>query len=161
MNLYTINDLIIRAFESAVDAETGEIVNEEAYEALDGLQMIFAKKTEGILLLIKNLKAESEALKKEKQVFEARQKAAENKAESLTRYVAKILNGEKFKTERVAVSWRKSETAEYTGRIEDLPEECIRLKAPELNKTELKKLLKEGTKIPGAELLTKNNIQIK
>lgn len=161
MNLYEINDQLMRAFESAVDVETGEIVNEEAYEALDCLQLEFTEKAEGILLWIKNLKAESEALKKEKQAFESRQKAAESKADSLTRYIYGILNGEKFKTEHVAVSWRKSETAEYAGKLDCLPKECIRVKEPELNKTELKRLLKEGAEIPGAKLLVKNNIQIK
>lgn len=32
---------------------------------------------------------------------------------------------------------------------------------PEVNKTELKKLLKAGTEIPGAKLVTRNNMQIK
>ena len=96
MNLYAINDLITQAFESAVDMETGEIVNADAYEALDSLQMAFDKKAEGILLWIKNLTAEAEALKKEKQAFAERQSAAERKAESLKKYISGVLCGNKF-----------------------------------------------------------------
>ena len=136
-------------------------MNEEAYAQLDALQMEFGQKTENILLWIKNLTAEAEALKKQKQTFADRQSRAERKAESLKNYVSRILNGEKFKTERVSVSWRKSETAEYAGDVMALPPECIRVKAPEVNKDALKKALKDGAEINGAVLVTKNNIQIK
>lgn len=161
MNLYEINEKIMEAFDAAVDLETGEIVDDEAYQALNDLQMQFDEKTEGILLWIKNLRAQAEALKKEKQAFEYRQKAAENKAESLKRYISKVLNGQKFSTERVSVSWRKSESTEYIGDVKALPAECIRQKDPEVNKTALKEALKRGEKIPGASLVVINNIQIK
>lgn len=161
MNLYEIDSRIIMAYENAVDQETGEIINDEAYETLNMLQMEFEQKTEGILLWIKNLLAEAEALKKEKQAFEERQKSVENKATSLKKYISNLLNGKKFMTEKVSVSWRKSETVEFTGEIMSLPAECIRLKEPEVNKTELKKMLKNGETIPGATLVLKQNIQIK
>ena len=158
MNLYAINDLITQAFESAVDMETGEIVNAEAYEALDSLQMAFDQKAEGILLWIKNLTAEAEALKKEKLAFSERQAAAERKAESLKKYISGVLCGNKFQTEKVSVTWRKSEAVEYAGNVYDLPEELLKYKEPEINKTELKKRLKAGEVIAGAELVQRNNM---
>ncbi|MBP3925738.1 MAG: siphovirus Gp157 family protein [Clostridium sp.] len=161
MNLYAINDLITQAFESAVDMETGEIVNADAYEALDSLQMAFDQKAEGILLWIKNLTAEAEALKKEKLAFSERQAAAERKAESLKKYISGVLCGNKFQTEKVSVTWRKSEAVEYAGNVYDLPEELLKYKEPEINKTELKKRLKAGEVIAGAELVQRNNMQIK
>ena len=153
--------MITQAFDSAVDMETGEIVNEEAYEALDCLQMEFNQKVEGILLWIKNLSAEAEALKKEKMAFADRQAAAERKAESLKKYISGVLCGNKFATERVSVTWRKSESVEYSGNVYDLPEELLKYKEPEINKTELKKRLKSGEVINGAELVQRNNMQIK
>ena len=161
MNLYEINSQIMAAFEAAVDMETGEIINEEAYEALNGLQMERGEKIEGILLWIKNLTADANALKREKQAFADRQAAAERKAESLKRYVADALAGEKFQTERVSVTWRKSEAAEFTGNIALLPPPCIRVKKPEVSLEEIKGKLKEGAIIPGARLVVRNNIQIK
>lgn len=161
MNLYAINDLITQAFESAVDMETGEIVNADAYEALDSLQMAFDQKAEGILLWIKNLTAEAEALKKEKLAFAERQSAAERKAESLKKYISGVLCGNKFQTEKVSVTWRKSEAVEYAGNVYDLPEELVKYKEPEINKAELKKRLKAGEVIAGAELVQRNNMQIK
>lgn len=161
MNLYEINDQIMEAFERSVDPDTGEIVNAEAYAALDALQMSFDQKAEAVLLLIKNLSADSEAYKREKLAFEARQKAAENRTESLKRYISTALNGAKFSTDRVAVTWRKSEAVEYTGDLQTLPPEFLRIKEPEINRTELKRVLKTGAVIPGASLVIKQNIQIK
>ena len=66
MNLYEINAALEQAYEEAVDPETGEIIENEAYKAIDGLQMALEEKTENVLLWIKNLQADAEALKKEK-----------------------------------------------------------------------------------------------
>ena len=132
-----------------------------ALEAINKAFRSSEQKIEGILLWIKDLNAHADDIKKEKDTLAQRQKAAENKAESLKRYVASVLSGEKFSTSRVAVSWRKSESVEYTGDIDDLPRNCIRQKDPEINKTALKRLLLDGYSIPGARMVTKQNMQIK
>ena len=160
MNLYEIDARIMQAFESAVDEETGEIVDTEAYAAMNALEVAREDKVENILLWIKNLDADTESLKKEKMAFADRQSRAERKAESLRKYVAGFLAGEKFQTSRVAVSWRSSTSAEYMGDLEKLPEDCVRVKK-ELNKTALKERLLKEEKIPGARLVKKNNMQIK
>ena len=161
MNLYEIDQEITKAFYTALDPDTGEIVDEYAYKAMNSLQMDFDKKVENILLWIKNLRAESAALKAEKQAFADRQKSAENKASSLEKYVSSVLNGKKFSTKNVEVSWRKSVVVEVTGDIQKLPRDFIKQKEPELNKAALKECLKYGVNIPGASLVEKNNIQIK
>ena len=48
MNLYQIDAEIMNAFENAVDPETGEIVDAEAYAAIDNLQCEFNEKIENI-----------------------------------------------------------------------------------------------------------------
>lgn len=163
MNLYEINDAIMDAFERAVDPETGEITDWLAKEEMDSLQMQMDDKLEGILLWIKNLNAEAAALQKEKMAFADRQSRAERKAESLKRYVSGVLCGERFKTEKVSVLWRKSVSVEFTGDDPNtLPSECLVYKPPSINKEVLKKLLKAGTFISDeAVLVEKNNIQIK
>ena len=102
MNLYDIEKEIMEC----IDEETGEIID---IEKLDALTMERDTKIENICLWIKNLKADAVALKAEKDHFAARQKAAENKAESLTKYISNFLNGDKYKSARVTVSYRKSE----------------------------------------------------
>lgn len=161
MNLYKIDMAIMEAFEKAVDAETGEILDEAAFTELDNLQMMRDEKIEGLLLWIKNLTADAEALKREKMAFEDRQRSVNKRIESLKRYVISVIAGQKFRTDRVAVSWRKSKVTEYDGDVELLPEDCISRKPPEVNKTELKKLLETGAKIPGARIIEKQNMIIK
>ena len=80
MKLYEIDEMIMQAFEQAVDPETGEIVNEAAYAALDSLQEARDQKIEDVLLWIKNLASDAEELKKEKMAFAERQQQAEQRA---------------------------------------------------------------------------------
>lgn len=161
MILYNIDQAILEAWDAAVDPETGEIVNEEALEELKNLQEQREPILEGTLMCIKENEALDEAIGAEIKALSERRASIRRKANAMKEYVANSLAGEKFETARVKVSWRKSQVAEYTGVIEDLPEECIRYATPEVNKTELKKLLKAGAEIPGAKLVTKNNMQIR
>ena len=161
MNLYEINAALMQAYDDAVDQETGELIENEAYKAIDGLQMALEEKTESVLLWIKNLQADAEALKKEKQAFADRQSRVENKIESLKKYVGGVLEGQKFQTARVSASWRKSDAVEYDGDVFALPEDYIKYSEPTVDKVALKKALKNGEKIKGARLITRQNLQIK
>lgn len=153
MNLYDIEKSILKC----VDEETGEIFDVEKFEAL---AMERDAKVENICLWIKNLKAEAEALKVEKEALASRQKSAENKMESLKRYVSGYLNGASFKTSKVAVSFRKSEKVEISeGAV--IPEEFLRYKEPEVAKNDLKKAIKAGLQLDGVQILESKNIQIK
>lgn len=152
-SLYEINEEIL----SCVDMETGEIID---MDKLQELQMKFDDKVEGIALWVKNLLSEAAAIKAEKDKLAERQKACENKAKSLKEYLAKFLSGQEFKTARVSISYRKSDSAE----VEDanvLPEEFLKFAEPEVRKADLKKALKEGVEIEGATLVEHQNIQIK
>lgn len=161
MTLYEIDAEIMEIIENAVDPETGEIIDELAMAGLGDLNEAREKKIENMLLLVKNLESDAEQLKAEKQAFEQRRSVALNKAEWLKKCVQKSLAGERFTTARVAVSYRKSTAVEFTGDVRKLPENCIKCKEPEVDKTALKKLLAGGTKIPGARLVERQNMQIK
>lgn len=152
-NLYEIDAQIMEC----VDFETGEIIDVERLEAL---QMEFNSKVEGIALWIKNLVAEAKMVKEEKDNLAARQKACENKAESLKKYLGNALGGEKFKTSRVSISYRKSESVEVAD-ISLLDDDYLKFKEPEADKTKIKKALKDGIELEGVILVEKNNIQIK
>ena len=159
-SLYEINAQIEQAWSAAVDPETGEIISEEAAQAIEQLSMARDEKVENLALYYKNLMAEVEALKAEKQTLAARQSAAEKKAESIKKYLAASMNGEKYKSEKVAISWRKSESVSVDANA-FLPEEYVTLREPIPNLTAIKKALKAGEQIDGATLVASNNIQIK
>lgn len=153
MNLYEIDSAIM----NCVDMETGEIID---MEALEDLQMERNQKIEGIGCWIKNLLADAKALKEEKDNLAARQKAAENKAASLKEFLSSYLNGEKFKTAKVAISYRKSDSV-VVAENAILPEEFLKYAEPTPDKVGLKAALKSGKEISGVTLVTSQNIQIK
>ena len=152
-NLYEINEGIL----ALIDEETGEIADFEAFAAL---QIEREDKLESIALWIKNLKADAEMYKAEKQAFEEKQKRAERKAENLKRYLMSFLAGEKFKTAKVDCSFRKSESVNVTD-ISQLPSEYLKYSEPTVDKTAIKAAIKEGKEIAGVELITNENLLIK
>ena len=159
MNLYEISDALVNAIQ--IDPETGEITNTEEVEAL---QMELDAKVENIALWIKNLKSDAEALKTEKDRLAERQRVTENKIKSLSNYLASYLNGRKFETARVAISYRKSTSVEadewfLEDAVQNNPQ-FVRTKY-ELDKTSLKDALKSGLEIPGVTLIEKSNMVIK
>ena len=153
MKLYEIDETIM----SCIDEETGEIIDSEK---LDKLQMERDKKIENVACWIKDLKAEAEALKAEKQAFAERQKVAENKMESLKKWLAYALNGEKFKTVRASVSFRTTDKVEIAD-IYKLDENYLRYKEPEADKDAIKKAIKAGQKVAGVTLVKNTSMIIK
>lgn len=157
MTLFDINKAILE-FDYEIDEETGEILNAED---LDALELARDEKIEGVGLWIKNLQAEAEAVKKEKDAMADRQHRLEKKAESLKGYLAWALQGEKFSTPRIAMSWRKSESVLIPDEalLDDRFVNVTMVKKPD--KKLIKDTLKAGREVPGAELVTKQNLQIK
>ena len=153
-NLYDIQ----RGITDCVDEETGEVID---FEKLSALTMELGEKIENIALWIKNLEADAEAFKREEEAFEERKKAAANKAESLRRYLDTALNGQKFATERVSVSFRSSKAVQIAENTE-LPAEYIKTKVEKLpDKKKIGDALKNGISVPGCALVTNRNMQIK
>lgn len=160
MNIYEIDSRMVAAFEAAIDQETGEILNEDALDEFQSLQMEWDDRIENMACYIKNLKAEAAAIKAEKDALAARQKVAERKAERLSRYLSGYLNGMKFDSPKAKITWRKSEAVQVDD-ISLLPEQYLTYAAPTANKTEIKAALKAGTEIPGAQLVQNMNMSIK
>ena len=153
MNLYTINQAIL----DTIDLETGEILDTAAF---DQLQMERDEKIENIALWIKNLKSEAVAYRAEKDAFAEKQKRAENKADSLTKYLDSVLAGQKFKSVKAEVSYRKS-TALNVQEGAQAPEAYLKWSEPTIDKAGLTKAIKDGQEFEGFSLVEKNNIQIK
>lgn len=163
MKLFDIDERLaacVKLDESrVVDTESGEIID---LEAIAALEMERDKKIENLGCWYKNLLADAEALKAQKNAFAEREKAAKAKAESLKGFMGRYLNGKKFETAKVAMSFRKSEAVEFDAKcIGDVPEEFLKFKDPELDKVAVKKAIKAGETVPGCELVARQNLQIK
>ena len=159
MTIYEIDNEIM----NCIDMETGEVIDTEK---LNELQMERDAKIENVALWIKELKAESEAIKNEKQALAERQRVAENKAESLKNWLAYALNGEKFKTAKCFISYRNSESVEVTEEgLEALMrdhEDLLTYKTPEPNKKAIKDAIKnDGLTVAGVQLVQKTSTIIK
>lgn len=139
-------------------------IPENINEQLEALTVERAKKLENIVLYIKNLTALADDIKQEEKNLKARRESIEKKAESLIKYVSDSMlkNGESaMESSRYKLSFRRSES------VEIVDESLIpkKFKAKEIvfkiQKAEIKKALKSGIKVKGAELLEKQNLQIK
>ena len=150
MKLYEIDNAIL----DCIDLETGEVIDTER---LDALNMERDAKIENVACWIKDLKAEAEAIKAEKLALAERQKVAENKVESLKKWVAYALGGQKFSTAKCAVSFRNTESVEVTEEgLEALMkehDELLTYKAPEPNKKAIKDAIKDGLSVAGVQLV--------
>lgn len=157
MNLYEIKQEFEKAIEECVDMETGEIINPTR---LDELNMVLTDKRENVALYIKNLSAEAKAIDEEAKNLINRKRVLNNKVEGLKKYLADNLEGHKFETAKVVVSFRKSEQLEINS-IEHIPTEYLISQEPKIDKVALKKSIKQGAVINGVQIITKQNIQIK
>lgn len=159
MTLYEIDNAILEC----IDLETGEIID---VDKLNELQLEKETKIENVALWIKDLKAEAEAIKAEKLALAERQRVAENKAESLKRWLAFALNGEKFKTARCAISFRATESVEVTDEglenlMRDGNDELLTYDKPKPNKTAIKQAIKDGLNVQGVCLVHNTSTIIK
>lgn len=165
MNIYEID----RAIQACLDMDTEELVDMETGEilSLDALQMEREKKLENVACYIKNLTAEADAIKAEKDALAKREQAKRNKIDSLKQYLANNLHGEKLSTARAAISFRKSEAVEIPNK--DLfivwasteHNSLLKYSQPEPKMQAIKEALKAGVMIPCARLVERQNIQIK
>ena len=151
MKLYEIDNAILEC----IDFETGEIID---IDRLNDLRMERDSKIENVACWIKDLKAEAEAIKAEKQALAERQKVAENKVESLKKWLAYALQGNKCSTAKCSVSFRNTESVEVTPEgLENLMrggnDELLTYKQPEPNKTAIKAAIKDGLNVDGVQLI--------
>lgn len=159
MKLYEIDQAIL----DCIDMETGEVDEER----ITALQIERDNKIEQLLLWKKDLDAEAQAIANEIKTLTERKQEAERKAESLKRFVKFALNGEKFSTPRVAVSYRKVSSVALTDELGTLDwalanaDDLVKFGDPTLSKTAIKKAIEDGRTIPGAFIETKNQIIIK
>ncbi len=116
------------------------------------------KEIENIALWIKNMKAEANAIKEEKQSLAKRQQVLENKIDSVSNFLQGYLAGKKFETSKVVISYRASESVEVDMDL--VPKKYLRVKY-EADKETIKQMLKEGKKVKGCSLESKQNMQIK
>nr|DAH96720.1 MAG TPA: resistance protein [Caudoviricetes sp.] len=158
MSIYDIDDAIIKL----VDADTGEITDEEAFDAL---QMERSKKIENTGLYYKNLVAEAKAIKDEEANLAQRRKAVENKAKRVKFLLVYALRGEKFESPRLRCSYRKAKSVQvddsFVAWAKEHADDLLTFKEPTPSLTAIKAALADGRKVEHAEIFTSENLLVK
>lgn len=164
MTLYEIDNQLRECLEQLmVDEETGEITADANYAQLQELTIERDAKLEGIGVYLKELDAETTALKEEIAVLKARYDAKVRKKDGLKNFLSGYLTGNsiaKFETSKVRLSFRKSEAVE--AEEDKVPKKYFKKVVDyKLDKAGIKELLKKGIKVKGCMLVEKQNLQIK
>ena len=157
MTVYEIDCAIL----DLVDEETGEVKDFEAFEQL---QMERGKKIDNIGCWIKDLHAEVNAIGEEMKALKKRAEQSQKKADSLTGYLERILNGSTWKSPRLSVSYRASKATVVTD------EDALRTAHPELMRrtetwkpdlTAIKEFINENGEVPFAHIEERTKLEIK
>lgn len=151
--LYQINAAIL----DCVDLETGEIID---LERLHELQMEREQKIENVALWYKNLLSDAEQYAAEEAAFKKKKQQAQAQAERAKAYLLDALQGDKFKTTRVNISYRSTPRV-IVDDVLNLPPRFVRFPAPEPNKTEIAAAIKNGEEVNGARIESSQSIIIK
>ena len=166
MNLYKIEQQIADILSQVND---DGMLTDEAMDKLEQLQMDETKKLENVACYIKDLIAESKAIRDEEKALADRRKSKENKAERLKNYLSDYLVSKgmsKYETARAVLSFRKSKAVAIGDEAELLTYlkanyvDLVKV-AESVDKTGLKTLLESGHEIPHAIIEERQNIQVK
>jgi hypothetical protein len=166
MKLYELTNDYLALLNAIDNDEIPEEAIEDTLEAITGEIEI---KADNIACLLKNLDAECKAIKAEEERLAERRKAKEKSHERIKRYLSETLQRaglDKIETARNRITFRKSEVVEideaaFISWARLHRDDLLTYAEPKANKTEIKKVLKDGIEIVGAELRVNQNIQIK
>ena len=171
MKLYEINIEIMRlADEIEFDPETGEILGnaDELFEQINSLQMEKKSILEYLAKLVLNLRSEEAALKVEETRLKERRQRLEKKEERLMKVLDRECAGEKTDLGVATFTYRKTSHVDVADAVKAVRwlkrnkyTDCFRIKDPEVSKTEVKKLIGSGVKVPGCTVVEDYSCSLK
>ncbi len=157
MNLYDLKDKYLEALHNLEVNEDGEVIGidnlEQFKEDVRTKALNYAK---GVKLFRSDLSAIAEEAKR----IAAIKRGVERKIEWFERAIAATINeGEKVMDLHASISWMKSERLEVNDP-NSVPEHFTTTEI-QIQKDAIKRAMKLGEYVPGVELVTKQNLQIK
>ena len=171
MKLYEINEQIERLTDQITfDEETGEILCDidAITTEIDKLQMEKKSVLEYLAKLVLNHRAEETMIKAEENRLKERRERLGKKEERLMAILDRECDGEKTDLGVATVSYRKTNRMEITDSGEALfwlrefgYTDCYKTPAPEISKSEVKKLVKSGVEVPGCAVVESLSCSLK
>ena len=150
-NIYELTQDYLRLLEMAEDPELDPEVIADTFEAIDGELEI---KAENYAKVMKNLEGDIAALKAEEERLSKKRKAIENniKRMKLALQEAMEITGKtKFKTELFSFGIQKNTPTVIidTDDVYKIPEEYLKYKEPDVDKTAIKAAIQNGIDMSG------------
>ena len=171
MKLYEINLAIARlADQIECDPETGELLgdSEELYEQINALQMERSSVLEYLAKLVLNIRAEAAAIKAEEERLSKRRAVLEKKEDRIMQILDRECAGQTTNCGVATIRYRNSSRLTVTDAFKAISwlkrhkySDCYRVPAPEVNKSNVRKLINSGTKVPGCEITPNQTCSLK
>lgn len=163
-NIYELTQDYLRLLEMAEDPELDPEVIADTFEGIEGELEI---KAENYAKVMKNLEGDIAALKAEEERLAKKRKAIENNIKRMkgTLQEAMELTGKtKFKTELFSFGIQKNAPSVVidAADIRDIPEDYLKFKEPEVDKTAIKNAINAGVNFEGlAHLEVSQSLRIR
>ena len=186
MKLYELSGLFADLFDSFEDIdnytpEDGEEIpdidafrermREGWFDTLSAIEAEFDVKAENIACYIKNMNAEIKALKAEEDALKRRRKAFENSVERMKAYLLGSMHAVgriKIDTPRARLNIRKNaeslvvdDELRFIEWAQSNKNDLLKYALPEIRKTDTKKMIQSGQKLPFVHLTRPESLIIK
>lgn len=170
MKLYEVNRAIEElALKLDPDPETGEVTaTEDILNELDTLQMERSRILEYLAKLVLNCRAEATSIKAEEKRLAERRHSLEDRDARLMQILDRECAGQKTDCGVATVNYRATSRVDVSDSRKAISwlkrhkyTDCYRTPEPEVNKTDIKKLLSAGKKIPGVTLVQDKSCSLK
>lgn len=183
MKLYEISEEFRALFDSLDDlCDTDETQDGAAelfregimqawFDSLDCIEEEFKDKAENVAAYVKELKAEVKELKAEEDALKKRREQKNRKIDYLTQYLLgsmQLVHLNKIDSPKAKISIRNNaesvivdDEQSFVKWAQENNDELLRYKMPEIKKTDVKKLLQSGTKLPCVRLVRTQSLIIK
>ncbi len=158
MNLFEMTVAATELYDLLTSGEIDEQTFEDTLQAMGT-----AEKLESYCKVIKQLEADAEMLKAEKDRIDKKKKTVENSIDRMKKAVTDFMNAQGTKkttagTFTVALSESKAVKVVDENKV---PKEYFIEQDPKLDKKTILKLLREGETVEGCELQTNEGVRIK
>ena len=158
--LYELNGALLQLQRMIEDGVEG------LDDTLESIELELAEKLEGYAMVITNIQSDVDGLDAEIKRLTARKKSMENNIDRMKQAMSDALNTvevdakgvKRLKTDKFTFSFRKSSTVEVDEN--KISRFYIKTKT-EVDKAAIKKILSNGGKVIGAELIENHSLQIK
>jgi hypothetical protein len=160
MNLYTLAINYKQVQEMIEDGADYEVVK----DTLQSIEESIQDKSQNIALLIKNINADTEAIKVEEKRLSERRKALENKSTRLKDYLKEQMEFcgvDRIKSTIVSIGIQKNPPVLNIQDGADIPEEYYRQRDPEIDKRKLMQDIKEGFEFDGVTITQTTGVRIR